>query len=84
MPGARASIVSAATAWLARLRFPVLFVLVLVLFLVDLVVPDALPFVDEILLGLLVAILGRWRSRRAERGEADAQARAERGASRRP
>lgn len=62
----RAPIVSAASAWLARLRFPVLFGIALALFLVDLVVPDGLPLVDEILLGLLVAILGRWRSRRTE------------------
>jgi hypothetical protein len=44
-----------------RLRFPQLFTFVLVLFLVDLVVPDAIPFADEILLGLLTVLLGSLR-----------------------
>ena len=44
-----------------RLRFPQLFTFVLVLFLVDLVVPDAIPFVDEILLGFLTVLLGSLR-----------------------
>jgi len=36
----------------ARLRFPKLLALTGILFLADLVVPDAIPFIDEILLGL--------------------------------
>lgn len=53
----------------AGLRFPWLFLLTLILFLVDLVVPDLIPFVDEILLGLLALLLGniKRRDRRAER-----------------
>jgi Family of unknown function (DUF6116) len=53
----------------AGLRFPWLFLLTLVLFLVDLVVPDLIPFADEILLGLLALLLGniKRRDRRAER-----------------
>lgn len=43
------------------LRFPVLFGLTAAVFLVDLVVPDAIPFVDEILLGLATLILAGWR-----------------------
>lgn len=45
-----------------RLRFPQLFTFVLVLFLIDLVVPDAIPFADEILLGLLTVLLGFLRN----------------------
>jgi hypothetical protein len=45
----------------SRLRFPVLFVITGVLFLVNLVVPDAIPLVDEILLGLATAALASWR-----------------------
>ena len=44
-----------------RLRFPQLFTFVLVLFLIDLVVPDAIPFADEILFGLLTVLLGSLR-----------------------
>lgn len=46
-----------------RLRFPQLFWLTLVLFLVDLVVPDMIPFADEILLGLATALFGALRVR---------------------
>ena len=42
----------------SRLRFPQLFWAVAILFLVDLVVPDMIPFFDEILFGLLTLLLG--------------------------
>ncbi|MCE5233016.1 MAG: DUF6116 family protein [Mizugakiibacter sp.] len=45
----------------ARLRHPQLFALVAALFLLDLLVPDPIPFVDEILLGLATLLLGRLR-----------------------
>ena len=49
------------------LKFPWLVLITLVLFTVNLFVPDALPFVDEILLGLVAVILGRMKkSSRAE------------------
>jgi hypothetical protein len=48
----------------ARLRFPKLFALSAVLFAVDLVLPDLIPFADEILLGLATALLGTWRRRK--------------------
>lgn len=51
-----------------RLRFPQLFAFVLILFLVDLAVPDMVPFLDEILFGLLTVLLGSLRS--GEAGEA--------------
>ena len=41
------------------LRFPVLALLTAVAFLVDLLVPDVIPFADEILLGLALALLSR-------------------------
>lgn len=41
-----------------RLRYPQLFTVVLVVFLVDLVVPDPIPFIDELLFGLLTVLLG--------------------------
>ena len=65
------------TRLLARLnlRFPVLFLLLAGVTAVDLVVPDFLPFVDEIFLALLTAIFGLWRNRRAEPGAATVDAR---------
>lgn len=48
----------------ARLRFPQLFFLTAGLFLLDLLIPDLVPFVDEVLLGLLTLLLGNLRSER--------------------
>ncbi|MBJ6982960.1 MULTISPECIES: DUF6116 family protein [unclassified Luteimonas] len=45
--------------WLGRLSFPKLFMAAAGLFLVTLVVPDPLPFVDEILFGLGALLLAR-------------------------
>ncbi len=50
--------------WASRLRFPTLFWLVAVLFVVDFVIPDFIPFVDEILLGLATLLLANWKRRR--------------------
>jgi hypothetical protein len=56
-------------SWVTRfasgLRFPTLFKLVAALFLVDLFVPDLIPFYDEILLALGTLLLGSLKSRRA-------------------
>ena len=60
------------TRLLARLnlRFPMLFLLLAGVTAVDLVVPDFLPFVDEIFLALLTAIFGLWKDRRTGAGAA--------------
>ena len=47
--------------WAENLRFPWLLLLTAALFGIDLAIPDFIPFVDEILLGLATIILGRWR-----------------------
>ena len=36
----------------------------LVILIVDVLVPDLIPFVDEILLALFTALLGSWKRRR--------------------
>ena len=51
---------------LPNLRFPHLFAVLAVLFLVDSFVPDPIPFVDELLLGVLTLIAGTWKKRRGE------------------
>jgi hypothetical protein len=47
-----------------RLRYPWLLAITVALFGLDLVVPDVVPFVDEMLLGLGTVILARLRVRR--------------------
>ncbi|MFQ5828992.1 MAG: DUF6116 family protein [Candidatus Methylomirabilia bacterium] len=55
--------------WMApRLRFPHLFVLTAILFLLDLLIPDLVPFADEILLGLATLLLGSWKKRKQTEG----------------
>ena len=46
----------------SRLRFPKLFMLTATLFVVDLLVPDVIPLIDEILLGLGTLLLGSLRT----------------------
>jgi hypothetical protein len=46
-----------------RLRFPRLLAFTAALFLVDVFVPDLIPFADEILLALVTLVLGRWKKR---------------------
>ncbi len=52
------------------MRFPQLFWFTALLFALDLVIPDLLPFADEILLGLATMLLASWRVRRAAPGAA--------------
>jgi hypothetical protein len=47
-----------------NLRFPGLFLILTLLTLVDLAIPDFIPFVDEIGLALLSMLLGSWKNRR--------------------
>jgi hypothetical protein len=44
-------------AFAARLRFPTLFWITAGIFVVDLLIPDFIPFADEVLLGLATLIL---------------------------
>lgn len=46
---------------IAQLRFKQLCVLTTVLLLLDLVIPDPVPFVDELLLAVLTAVFWGWR-----------------------
>jgi len=60
MPGPGAAIVERAAS---RLKFPQAFAIFLALFLLDLVVPDFIPFIDELLLGLGAVVFGLWREK---------------------
>ncbi len=49
--------------WAQKLRHPTLFKITAALFLFDLVIPDLVPFADEILLGLVTMVFANWKSR---------------------
>jgi len=50
--------------YLESLRFPWLLLVTVAVFLVDLFVPDVIPFVDEVLLALVAVVLGRLKRKR--------------------
>ena len=48
----------------SRLSYPRLFALTAALFAFDLVIPDFVPFIDELLLGLGTLLLANWKKRK--------------------
>ena len=48
---------------LGRLRFPQLFAVLAGLLLLDLVLPDPIPFLDEMILLVLTMVVGSWKAR---------------------
>lgn len=54
------------TGFASRLRFPQLFAFVATLFVVDLIIPDLIPFFDEILLGLVTLLLGSLKTKHTD------------------
>ena len=52
---------------IGRLRYPHLFLLTATLFVLDLLIPDLLPFADEVLLALATTLLATLRERKAPR-----------------
>ena len=52
--------------WARKLRYPTLFKITGALFLLTLVVPDPIPLVDEILLGLGTLLLANWKNRKGQ------------------
>jgi hypothetical protein len=61
MSGPRNAVVGTLTRAVRGLRFPQLFLLTVVLFVIDLLIPDLIPFIDEILLGLAGLLLASWK-----------------------
>ncbi len=57
------------SGYLSRLRYPWLFLITILLFIFDLVIPDVLPFVDEIILGLLAAIFSKMKKEKSGKSE---------------
>jgi len=50
--------------FLGRLSYPRLFLVTAALFVFDLFVPDLVPFIDELLLGLGTLLLANWKHRK--------------------
>jgi len=53
------------TGYASGLRFPVLFAVVGAVFLLDMLIPDFIPFADEVLLGLLTVLVGSFRAQQS-------------------
>lgn len=51
-------------AFANQLRFPTLFLVTAVLFILDVLIPDLIPFADELLLGLGAILLSHWKKDR--------------------
>ena len=49
--------------WASRLRFPYLFILTLILFVLNVFIPDALPLADELIMGLVAMLLASLRKK---------------------
>jgi hypothetical protein len=47
-----------------ELRFPQLFLLTAILFVLDVLIPDLVPFADEILLGMVTLLLANWKRKK--------------------
>jgi hypothetical protein len=54
-------------------RFPTLVLILGGLTLIDWLIPDAIPFIDEIGLALLTVLFGMWKARRPANHRDDAQ-----------
>ncbi len=61
------AVLGAVLRFAAGLRFPTLFWITAGLFLLDLLIPDLVPFADELLLGLLTLLFASLKRRRLER-----------------
>jgi len=50
--------------WFGKLSYPRLFVVAAFLFVADMLIPDVIPFADELLLGLGTLLLANWKRRK--------------------
>jgi hypothetical protein len=64
MAAVRNPIVALVSRFAAKLRYPQLFLVTAALFVADLVIPDVIPFADELLLGLGTLLLAGLKRRK--------------------
>ena len=50
--------------WARKLRFPILFKITAGLFALSVLLPDPIPFLDELLLGMTTIVLANWKHRK--------------------
>lgn len=50
--------------WFGRLSYPRLFLVTAALFVADVLIPDFIPFIDELLLALGTLLLANWKKRK--------------------
>jgi len=62
------SLIGLFMAYANQLKFKNLFLLILSLFVIDLLVPDMIPMIDEIVLGLLAIVLANWKKEKKKQG----------------
>ena len=62
----RISLIDMLLAYANRLKFKNLFLLILGLFVLDLLVPDVVPMIDEIILGLLAVLLANLKKEESQ------------------
>ena len=63
---ARGGLAGLLLRWASGLRFPYLFLLTALLFIFDLFVPDVVPVVDELIMGLAAMTLASLRKKPSE------------------
>lgn len=63
---AKGGVAGVLVRWTSRLRFPYLFFLTLILFIANLFIPDMVPFADELIMGLVAALLGSLKNRSSD------------------
>ncbi len=60
---ARGGVAGVFLRWASRLRFPYIFLLRSGLFIINLFIPDVIPLVDEIIMGLAAVLLASFRKK---------------------
>jgi hypothetical protein len=60
---ARGGLMGIIVRWVSRLRFPYIFILTAILFVFNLFIPDVVPMIDELIMGLLTALLASLRKK---------------------
>jgi hypothetical protein len=55
--------------WFGKLSYPRLFAIAAFLFVADTLIPDVIPFADELLLGLGTLLLANWKKKEAGVGD---------------